>query len=388
MREARWCGGRPWTLLLVAIVGVFGCGDEAQVIGPPSTAGEAPAEPGEGEPAEGVESSSSLEVDAPAAGGRPVGNSGGAGAQASTEQPPASPAAQSGASEGASLQPTPARALRGGCDLGQRIGGFSVEAQVDFGVIQGVVADAVLPTEVPRLAGEVGPCRLQERRILVCLPACGGSEACGESGSCIPYPRQLDIGVVDIAGLTRATSMTPLQPGNTYFSPGADNPPYASDAQIVLTAQGGSGVAAFELLGHGSAPLVDAPSWQLARGQALSLSWPVPSTPAPTHVLVELTIDQHGASPFTLSCELEDTGSASVPAAIIEQLIDAGVSGFPNGRIMRRTADHVQLEQGCVELVVGSPRSANVTLAGYTPCINSAACPSGQSCNTTLQRCE
>jgi hypothetical protein len=280
------------------------------------------------------------------------------------------------------------RELRGACDLSQRIGGFSVEAQADFGVIQGAVADAVLPTAVPRLVSEVGSCRVLERRNLVCLPACVGAEACGEAGSCIPYPRQVDVGVVDIAGLTRATSMSPLQPGNTYFSPGADNPPYAGDATVVLSAAGGSGLGAFELLGRGSEPLQQAPRWQLGRGTALSVTWAAPSAPGATHVLVELTIDQHGVSPFSLECEFADTGSASVPAAIIDQLIDAGVSGFPNGKLTRRTADHVQLEQGCVDLVVGSPRPADVTVAGFTPCNMTAECPAGQSCNTALQRCE
>jgi hypothetical protein len=269
-----------------------------------------------------------------------------------------------------------------------RIGGFSVEAQTNFGVVQGAVADAVLPTAVPRRVTDIGACRLQERRNLVCFPACVGNEACGESGSCIPYPRQISVGVVDIAGLTRPTSMSPLPPGSTYFSPGADNPPYASDARVVLTAEGGSGLAAFELLGHGSQPLVVAPRWQLARGTDLNVTWAAPATPGPTRVWVELTIDQHGVSPLSLTCEFEDTGSATVSTSLIDQLIDAGVSGFPNGRISRRTADHVQLAQGCVDLLVGSPRAADVTVAGFTPCNVSAECPNSQTCNTNLQRCE
>jgi hypothetical protein len=68
--------------------------------------------------------------------------------------------------------------------------------------------------------------------------------------------------------------------------------------------------------------------------------------------------------------------------------MDAGVSGFPNGKLTRRTADSALLEQGCVDLVVGSPRVADVSIAGYTPCNASAECPPGQSCNAALQRCE
>ena len=372
---------RSWTLLVAALLGVA-CGDEARVLGPLD----------EEESAQQVESSNNP-LDTAAAG------EGGSSGRA--EQPPSgaemlpenSEPGASGAPppDDGNVSPPPAlpqRPLRGPCDLATRIGGFSVEAQADFGVVQGVVADAVLPAAVPRLVSETGSCRLLQRRNLACLPACAGNEACGEAGSCIPYPRQIDVGVVEIAGLTRTTSMSPLEPGNTYFSPGADNPPYSSDAQVLLTAAGGSGIEPFELLGRGSEPLPESPSGQLVRGMDLSLSWPPPGTQAPTHVLVELTIDQHGVSPLTLACELADSGSGTLPAALIDQLLDAGISGFPNGKLTRRTADHVLLAQGCVELMVGSPRAANVTVAGYTPCNGSAECPDGQSCNTSLQRCE
>src|SRR5688572_388481 len=316
-------------LVAAAALSALSCGDGAQVVASPG--GE-----GEGEQnTEGAEGSGAEPTREPL----PASSTRSAGASGSEPAAAATPAAASSAGS-SSVAPTPSvepdptpappaalpRELRGACDLAQRIGGFSIEAQADFGVVQGVVADAVLPTAVPLLVSETGACRMLERRNLVCLPACAGAEACGELGSCIPYPRQVDVGVVAIAGLTRPTSMSPLEPGNTYFSPGADNPPYAPDATVALSAQGGSGLAAFELFGRGSAPLLEAPQWQLARGASLSVTWAAPSSgaspgmPGATHVLLELTIDQHGVSPFSLVCQLEDTGSATVPATIIAQL--------------------------------------------------------------------
>jgi len=279
-------------------------------------------------------------------------------------------------------------APRGPCGLEARVGSFAIEKQVQFGVVQGSIADGVVPTAIPRLALEEGACRLLERRTLACIPACVGAETCGEDGSCIPYPRQVSVGTVSIAGLTKETSMSPLQPGNTYFSPGADNPPYAVGSEIVLSASGDGERAPFSLFGLGSEPLAQAPSWQLVAGAGLDVSWSAPTSEVATTVLIELTIDQHGASPLTLSCELPDTGSAVIPSAIVNRMIDSGVSGFPNGRLMRRTVDHVDLDVGCVELVVGSPLAANVSVAGFTPCNTSADCPSGQTCNIALQRCE
>ena len=182
--------------------------------------------------------------------------------------------------------------------------------------------------------------------------------------------------------------MSPLEPGNSYFSPGADNPPYAVGSEIVLEATGDGERAPFQLFGLGSEPFTQAPSWQLEAGRDLTVSWPAPTAAVAATVLIELTIDQHGASPLTLSCELPDTGSAVIPAAIVDRMIDSGVSGFPNGRLTRRTADHVDIDVGCVELVVGSPLAADITVSGFTPCNSSQDCPSGQVCNVALQRCE
>jgi hypothetical protein len=279
-------------------------------------------------------------------------------------------------------------APRGACELADRVGGFSIEKQVQFGVVQGTVTDGVVPTAIPTLALSDGACKLLERRTLACIPACVGAETCGEGGACIPYPRQVSVGEVTVSGLTQETRMSPLAPGNSYFAPGADNPPYAVGREVVLSAAGAGELEAFQLFGTGSEPLVDAPLWQLEAGQDLSIEWPAPASGVGTTVLVELTIDQHGASPLSLSCEFPDTGSAAVPAALIDRMIDSGVSGFPNGRITRRTADHVDVGAGCVDLVVGSPLAASIGLAGYTPCNGDEDCPSGQGCNIVLERCE
>ena len=59
-------------------------------------------------------------------------------------------------------------------------------------------------------------------------------------------------------------------------------------------------------------------------------------------------------------------------------------------RTIRHVTYHLGVleELGCVELVVGSPLAANVSVSGFTPCNTTAECPSGQVCNVALQRCE
>jgi hypothetical protein len=277
---------------------------------------------------------------------------------------------------------------RGACALAKRVGRFIVESQLDFGVIQGTVSDGVVPATIPELVREAGSCRLNKRRTLACLPSCISGETCGEGGACIPYPERISVGQVNIRGLTREVTMKPQNPGNIYFAPGADNPPYQDLQPILLSGVGAGSVPSFELFGVGSEPLTEAPSWVLEAGVDLTIEWQAPTSLLGASVAVELTIDQHGTSPLSLTCEFDDTGSGTVPSSLVQQLIDAGISGFPNGRITRRTADHVNLPIGCVELAVGSPRAASVSVLGYTPCNGPEDCPSGKVCNTALERCE
>lgn len=277
---------------------------------------------------------------------------------------------------------------RGDCTIDERVGRFSVEAQKDFGVVQGSVLEGVVPTSIPELVSEEGGCKVLKRRNLVCSPACIGAETCGEAGSCIPYPHQVSVGKVTIAGLTKPVAMEPQMPGAVYFAPGADNPPFGPGDEVVLSAEGAADTAAFQLFGVGSEPLQEAPTWVLEKGEDFELTWAAPSAGAKTRIAIELTIDQHGQTPLSLSCDLEDTGQGTIPAAILDQLITSGVSGFPNGRIQRRSVDHVELAAGCVELSVGSGRAATVRVAGFTPCKSDKDCPDDQTCNTLLEKCE
>jgi hypothetical protein len=277
---------------------------------------------------------------------------------------------------------------RGSCDASERVGRFTVEKQKEFGVVQGSVADGVVPSSVPEVVSESGGCRLLKRQNFSCTPSCIGAETCGQDGVCIPYPRQVSVGTVTITGLTTPAVMEPQNPGNGYFAPDAENPPYTPGSAVNLSAAGAESHEGFALYGVGSEPLETAPTWILAEGSDLEVSWPAPTVETPAAILVELTIDQHGSSPLTLQCEFEDTGAAAVPASVIDQLINSGVSGFPNGKIVRRTVDNTSIDVGCVELVVGSPLAANVSVAGFIPCNSPDDCPKGQTCNIAIEICE
>ena len=288
---------------------------------------------------------------------------------------------QTGGAAGSGDGPSP----RGACPAAKRLGRFAVERQKDFGVVQGTILDGVVPTSVPELVEEQDGCSLLRRRNLSCSPACTSSETCGEKGKCIAYPRQISVGTVTIDGLTKKVTMEAQQPGAVYFAPGQDNPPFLPTAVVQLEAAGAASIDAFELFGRGSKPVAEPSVWLLEQDKPLELTW-LAGTDATT-IGVELTIDQHGSSPLSLSCEFPDGGTGRIPATLVNQLITSGVSGFPNGRFVRHSVDHVEVERGCIELSVGSALAARVRVAGFTPCKTSADCPSGTTCDVAQERC-
>ena len=48
----------------------------------------------------------------------------------------------------------------------------------------------------------------------------------------------------------------------------------------------------------------------------------------------------------------------------------------------------VDVGGGCVDFTVSSPRTADVSVAGFTPCVDDRDCPPEQDCNEKIQICE
>lgn len=279
--------------------------------------------------------------------------------------------------------------LNGACALDSRAGLFQVAANPTYAVVGGSAADKVLPSSILTEETVLGGCRLLRRGNPFCSPTCGPGEACDWDGTCIPYPENQDLGPVRIRGLKDTVSMEPVVPGNTYFVREIVNPPFEPDQIVQVHAE------SVGLLLHGvsPAPLGEPPlDWLISNGP-LILGWEPPAGLARAEIQVELTIDQHGVSPLRLECRFPDSGSAEVPAELIESLLASGVSGFPNGILRRQTMDHQVLSLGgdepiCTEFRVAEERIARVEVSGHTPCDSNDDCPLGQICNLDLETCQ
>ena len=111
------------------------------------------------------------------------------------------------------------------------------------------------------------------------------------------------------------------------------------------------------------------------------------SAAARTTVYAELNIDLHGLTPLLLTCELPDIGTGTISASMIDGLIGAGVTGFPEGRVARRTVDSITAPSGCVEFSVSSVRDIELEVTGFIPCTRQAECPPGLTCDVAIQQC-
>jgi hypothetical protein len=163
-------------------------------------------------------------------------------------------------------------------------------------------------------------------------------------------------------GLAAPVTMT-ANGSNHYTAAGVAEPLFADGALVSLEAEGGPQIAGFTLRGVGGPPLALATDrWVLAAGQPLEIAW-TPSGQGDLTVQVTMSVDQHGVTPSLLECEAADTGTLVVPAAMIDALLALGQSGIPSARIQRRTADSIDVDPGCVDLVVAATvRSSDLSV--------------------------
>jgi len=255
-----------------------------------------------------------------------------------------------------------------GCALDRRIGRFEVlwseSATYAYGSVAGTVSDHVDALGVLQDVGGEGPCRLLQRQSPLCEPACTSGQQCTHDQGCLPWPVPQSVGRVVVVGLARPVVLEPNS-GKTYMDTDFDEAPYEPQARVELVAEGGD-VAGFALQGLG-VPLLEVPEqvWLVERGKPLTVTWT--PEPGPWDVFVSINVDQHGLTPVTMVCELEDTGSHTFPATLVDAFLDFGASGAATASFTRGTADSVETAAGCVELDVSSRRAVLFQVPGVAP---------------------
>jgi len=277
------------------------------------------------------------------------------------------------------------------CPIESNVGEFLIELGADFTSVEGKVLDGVTPSLIPTTLASAGECRLVTLPNLLCDPACPAStQTCGTNNQCLPLPVAHDVGTVSVSGLARDVQMSANANTGNYRPgpPALPHPGFAAGADLRLASSGGD-YTPFELRGWGI-DVLEVPLEPLTvnPAQPVAIAWAAPAAAGPARVNARLNINNHGSSNTWVECDFPDTGSASIPAELVDGLIERGASGFPTLTLARRTASSVAIEPGCVQLLVKSELDLDVNLAGLVSCNDDTMCPEGQTCKPIERFCE
>ena len=278
------------------------------------------------------------------------------------------------------------------CAAEQRVGEFTIQLAERYTSVDGQVYDGVVPKDVPTLLAAEGECRLLSSPAPQCNPAClPSSEVCGADNSCRPRPVARDLGTVTVRGLLAPVQMRANDVTKGYSNPAAPrlpHPGFEPGADLRLSSSGGE-YAPIQLRGWGVTLLegVNNPV-QVRAGQPVVVTWQAPETAGPARVHLNLNINHHGSNSEWIECDALDEGRAEIPAGLVDELLARGQTGFPTLTATRRTVSSIVIEPGCVELLVSSEVTSDVSLDNLTSCSNAADCAPGQSCRPFELYCE
>jgi hypothetical protein len=271
------------------------------------------------------------------------------------------------------------------------VGEFLIELSLDFTSVGGKVFDGVTPGLVPTELASEGECRLLTSPSLLCDPGCPAStQTCGPDNRCVPLPVAHDLGTASVTGMLVPVEMRANAATGSYTPTPArlPHPAFEAGADLTLSTSGGD-YAPLVLRGWGVSLLeVTTEPILVAPGTNTRLAWVAPAAAGPARLHLDLDVNNHGSSTAWIECDFSDDGSAEIPAALIDGLIAQGSSGFPTITLTRRTATSSLIAPGCVQLLVASSVSKDVSLSGLTSCNDDAMCPAGQTCRPLERFCE
>lgn len=283
------------------------------------------------------------------------------------------------------------------------IGQFNVslnEARTDLGTppsttISGKIYAGVNPTpDIAVAIASSGPCTVYRLTVPFCEGGCTNAVCVGEN-SCQPYPQLKSVGDVTVTGILGSdgkASIALLGSNNSYRTGGDGHPEYPGFAEgdaIRLSASGGD-FAPFTITAVGIAPLdVAVSSLTVSRTSAIDLTWTAAKSAVGSTVNVNINLSHHGGSKGYLECHtVPDAGSLTIAAALVSQLIDLGVAGFPTLRITRESVGYTQLAIGRIALVISSEFARTISVEGFSSCESDADCIANQTCHAESKLCE
>ena len=251
----------------------------------------------------------------------------------------------------------------------------------------GSVADAATPSPMAWIVNqEANGCTLYTPKSPFCDPSCGASAVCVSDDRCVDRPTPQTVGTITLMGVGSSDiSMTAIA-GN-YQPKGGTSlpfPPCTEGSAVTLAATGGT-FSAFTLTTHCIAELDFQGPIKLVKGSPLKLTWTAPSQTTLARIQIRIDISHHGGARGKIECDVADSGSVEMPAAMIDKLLDLGVAGFPTVVVTRIASGGVASgEPKQVVLNVQESVEREVQIDGLLSCAGDGDCPAPKTCQTDL----
>ena len=280
------------------------------------------------------------------------------------------------------------------CTDENRVGRFELslnnDAERPFSDIDGTVSDGPNPFAQSKILATIDGCVIKQPPVATatCNPACGIEQVCSANGTCVRNPNAHDLGKVTVTGLKKPLELLKNSGSFRYSRPPdvpLDHPAFSEGADITLTASGAGGYGPFVLKGLGISKL-EAPKTKIAAeaGKPSTITWTASSASAVSRVVLDFAVNRHGAVDTWLECEVPDTGSFALSAALTTELFKHGVSGYPSVDITRLTSDTVSVPSGCVEFQVTALVNRELAVPGLVSCQGDKDCAAPKTCAEDL----
>jgi len=231
-------------------------------------------------------------------------------------------------------------------------------------------------------------CTLYTPKAPFCDPACGSSALCVSDDKCVKNPTSKPVGTIVLKGLKDGdVSMSPLGTNNNYQPKAGTTlpyPPCEEGAALSLAVDGGA-YKSFELKSRCISPLEFTGSLKLVKGSAAKIEWKAPTDKQVARIKVRLDISHHGGSRGKIECDVEDSGSLELSAAMVTKLLDLGVAGFPTIILTRIVSGGVASgEPQHVQFLVQQSVERAVEIEGLLSCTENSQCPAPKTCQSDL----
>jgi hypothetical protein len=297
--------------------------------------------------------------------------------------------------------PTAGTSSPGGSSSNGRLGTFLVAlnpAIADappYTSILGKVYGAPYPTDViETVIASDSSCKVYKYSLQACFdPQCTGNQTCVAMNVCESKPSSVSVGDVTVDGV--GPSSLKLTAVNNGYQYPIDLPyPGVTEGQPVTVTASGGAFSAFTLAAKGVAPVeLDNSSYLVSRNQPLTITWVPGASSAGAELALTFNISKHGGSAGYMKCITEDSGTLTIAANVLEELLGLGVAGFPELLVTRSTYAETTVSAGKIALEVQALAKPALNVEGYCSCFNDSDCGSctdktKTSCDSVRKLCK